>query len=233
MSYDSRTTPKRSILTPKSFRYVAFNPGLLREALPDHANTLKSRKSKDRKEQLRFLLFALCWLLFIYPFLSRMMETFGPSAIGGKSQVISTSQWNVIVAACTKDVDVVSNQEILAMDFFSVAGSVFVCLVALTKIIWLALQRHHQDSRLVQRVRDLWSRKRSQLSRLSLVLFIVLPIIAASQVWTVFTLRKFQKQIAHNAGNDDSDSQWTFGQIVAVTIFVPVIVESCFAWLYD
>lgn len=222
-----------SLLTILPPMYVAFNPGLLREPLPDHANTLKNQKSKDRKEQLRFLLFALCWLLFIYPFLSRMMETFGPSAIGGKSQVISTSEWNVIEAACTAGVDVVSNQEILAMDFFSVAGSVFVCLVALTKIIWLAVQRHHQDSRLVQRVRDLWSRKSSQLSRMSIVLFIALPIIAVSQLWTVFRLRKFQQQIAYNAGNDDSDSQWTFGQIAAVTIFVPVVVESCFAWLCD
>lgn len=222
-----------SLLTILPPMYVAFNPGLLREPLPDHASTLQSQKSKDRKEQLRFLLFALCWLLFIYPFLSRMMETFGPSAIGGKSQVISTSEWNVIETSCTAGVNVVSNREILAMDFFSVAGSIFVCLVAMTKIIWLAVQRHHKDSRLVQRVRDLWSKKSSQLSRLSIVLFVVLPIIAVSQLWTIFRLRRLQQQIAQNAGNSDSDSQWTFGQIAAVTIFIPVVVECRFAWLYD
>ena len=161
------------------------------------------------------------------------METFGPSAIGGKSQVISTSEWNVIETACTAGVDGVSNQEILAMDFFSVAGSVFVCLATVTKIIWLAVQRHHKDSRLVQRVRELWSQNSGQQSRLSMVLFIAIPIIAVSQLWTVFRLRTFQQQIAQIAGNDDSDGLWTFGQIVAVTIFVPGVVECCFAWLYD
>lgn len=139
-----------SLLTILPLMYVAFNPRLLREPQRDHASTFKGQKGKDRKEQLRFVLFALCWLLFIYPFLSRMMETFGPSAIGGKSQVISTDDWNVIETACTAGVDAVSNQETIAMDFFSVAGSVFVCLLALTKIIWLAAQRHHKDSRLVQ-----------------------------------------------------------------------------------
>ena len=222
-----------SLLTIIPLMYVAFNPGLLREPKPDHASTFKGQKSKDRKEQLRFVLFALCWLLFIYPFLSRMMETFGPSAIGGKSQVISTDDWNVIETACTAGVDAVSNHEIIAMDFFSVAGSVFVCLLALTKIIWLAAQRHHKDSRLVQRVHGLLSRNSSQLSRLSIVLFVAIPIIAVSQLWTIFRLRNFQQQIAENAGNADLDSQWTFGQIAAVTIFVPVAVECGFAWLYD
>ncbi len=222
-----------SSLTILPLMYVAFNPGLLREPQPDHASTRKGQKSRDRKEQLRFLMFALCWLLFIYPFLSRMMETFGPSAIGGKSQVISANEWNVIAIACTAGVDVISNHEILAIDFFSVAGSVFVCLLALTKIIWLAVQRHHKDSRVVQRVREFWSKNSTRLSRLSIALFITIPVIAVSQLWTVFRLRRFQQQIAQNAGNYDSDSQWTFGQIVAVTIFVPVVVECCFAWLYD
>ena len=222
-----------SLLTILPLMYVAFNPGLLREPQPDHASTLNGQKRRDRKEQLRFLLFALCWLLFVYPFLSRMMETFGPSAIGGKGQVISTNEWNVIATACTAGVDAISNPEILAMDFFSVAGSVFVCLLALTKIIWLAIQRHHKDSRVVQQARKFWSKNSVRLSRLSIALFITIPVIAVSQLWTVFRLRRFQQQIAQNAGNYDSDSQWTFGQIVAVTIFVPVVVECCFAWLYD
>lgn len=222
-----------SLLTILPLMHVAFNPGLLREPQPDHAGTRKEQKRRDRKEQLRFLQFALCWLLFIYPFLSRMMETFGPSAIGGKSQVISTDEWDVIATACTAGVDAPSNQEILAMDFFSVAGSVFVCLLALTKIIWLAVQRHHKDSRLVRQVRGLWSQHSRRLSRLSIALFVTVPLIAVSQLWTVFRLRRYQQQIARTAGNEDADGQWTFGQIVAVTIFVPVGVECCFAWLYD
>ena len=222
-----------SLLTILPPMYVAFNPGPLREPQPDHTNNPKGEKSKNRKEQLRFLLFALCWLLSIYPFLSRMMETFGPSAINN-SQIISANEWNSIEASCTAGVDPVSNQELLAMNIFSVAGSIFVCLVTVTKIAWLASQRHHGDSRLVRRVRGFWSRNRStRLRRLPIVLlFVAIPIIAVSQLWIVFRLRNFQRRVARKAGNEDDDGQWTFGQIAAVTIFVPVAVECCFAWLY-
>ena len=227
----AKITRAVSLVTILPLMSMAFNPDLLHEPQPDLASTPKGQKSKDRKEQLRFLLFALCWLLFIYPFLSGTMETFGPNAIG--TSIISTDEWNMIAATCTAGVDAVSNQETLAMDFFSLAGSIFVCLMALTKIIWLALQRHHPDSFFVQRVRKLRSYDSRQLSRLPMVLFVALLIIAISQLWTIFRLKSFQEQIAHNARNDDTDSQWTFGQIAAVTIFVPVGVECCFAWLYD
>ncbi len=220
-----------SLLTILPPMYVAFNPELLREPQPEQTGTLKGQKRKDRKEQLRFLLFALCWLLFMYPFLSRVMETYGPGAV--HYFTFTPPGWKLIETACNASVDAVSDREILAMDIFSVLGSVFVCLVALTKIIWLALQRQHKDSRLVRGVRGLWSKRRSQVSLLPIVLFVAIPIIAISQLWTVFRLRSFQQQMAQNAGNDDPDGQWTFGQIAAVTIFVPVAVECCFAWLYD
>ena len=222
-----------SLLTILPPMYVAFNPDLLREPQQDHASAPSGEKKKDRKEQLRFLLFALCWLLFIYPFLSRMMETFGPSAIN-KGQVISANEWDSIETLCTAGVDAISTHETLAMNFFSVAGSVVVCLMTLTKIIWLAVQRHHKDSRLVQRILIEFSKHSTQLRRVPVItLFVAMPIIAISQLWTIFRLRGFQQQMARNAGNYDADGQWTFGQIVAVTIFVPVGVECSFAWLYN
>ena len=227
----AKITGAVSLLTILPPMYVALNPSLLRTPQPDQVGTLNDKRSRNRKEQLRFLLFALCWLLFIYPFLSRMMETFGQSGI--YKETILANEWNVIEETCTAGVDAISDQEQLAMNVFSVAGSIFVSLMTLIKIIWLAVQRHHKDSRLVQRVRMAWSQNSTRLRRFSIVLFVVIPIIAISQLWTIFRLRSFQQQIARNAGNYDSDGQWTFGQIAAVTIFVPVAVECCFAWLYD
>jgi hypothetical protein len=32
------------------------------------------------------------------------------------------------------------------------------------------------------------------------------------------------------AGGDFPDEQWTFGQIVAVTVYIPVFVEIVFTW---
>ena len=216
-----------SLLTMLPITYVAFNPGLLRyqstQTLP------RSQKSKDSKEQLRSLLFALCLLLFIYPFLSRMMETFGPSMIGGNSNIISTSEWDIIQSMCVANADPITSKEVVAMDVFSVAGSLFVCLLGLTKVIWLAIKKHHGQSQFVQYVHNR-SSKWTHTTQLAVALFVLVPIIAVSQLWTVFRLRRFQEQVSANSGNADSDGQWTFGQIVAVTVFVPVLVECWFTW---
>lgn len=217
-----------SLLTMLPITYVAFNPGLLRHRSAEAPS--ENRKSKDRKEQVRFLLFALCLLLFIYPFLSRMMETFGPSMIGGNSNIISTSEWDIIQSMCLANVDPITSKEIVAMNVFSVAGSLFVYSLGLTKVIWLAIKKHHGQSRFVQYFHDR-SFKWRHSTQLALPLFVPVPLIAVSQLWIVFRLRRFQDQVSANSGNVDSDTQWTFGQIVAVTIFLPVVVECWFTWL--
>lgn len=229
----AKITRAISLLTILPLIYIAFNPDLLREPLSNIKIKGKSQKTKEREEQLRFLLFAVCWIIFIYPFFSRMMETFGPSMIGGNNAVISTSEWNSIQAVCLVDVNSITKMEMTAMDFFALAGSLLVCLPALTKIVWLAIQRRHGDSRLVDYVQKYLLRRKGQKSRLLMALFIAIPVIAVSQLWTILRLRGFQQQVSQGSGNQDSDGQWTFGQIAAVTIFVPVLVECWFAWLYE
>lgn len=217
-----------SLLTMLPITYVAFNPGLLRYKSAETSS--RSQKSRDRKAELRFLLFALCLLLFIYPFLSRMMETFGPIMIGGNSNIISTSEWDIIQSMCLANVDPITSKEVVAMDVFGVAGSLFVCSLGLTKVIWLALKKHHGQSRFVQYFHNQCSKWRDS-TQLALALFVSVPIIAVGQLWTIFRLRRFQEQVSANSANVDSDTQWTFGQIVAVTIFLPVLVDCGFTWL--
>ena len=224
----ARITWAISLLTMLPITYVAFNPDLLRYQYAESPSG--SQKSKDRKAQLRFFLFALCLLLFIYPFLSRMMETFGPSIIGGNSNIISTSEWDIIQSMCLANVVPITSKEVVAIDVFSVAGSLFVCSLGLTKVIWLALKKHHGRSHFVQYFHNQCSKWRDSI-QLALALFVSVPIIAVSQLWTIFRLRRFQEQVSANSGNLDLDTQWTFGQIVAVTIFLPVLVECWFTWL--
>lgn len=222
-----------SLLTMLPVMYVAFNSDLLREPLSITKTSGKRQKIKDRKEQLRFLLFVVCWVISIYPFLSRMIETFGSSMMGGNNAVISTSEWNSVQAVCLADANSITQKEMTAMDFFAVAGSLLVCLPTLTKIVWLAIQRQHGDSRLVDYVQKYLLRRKGQKNRLLMALFIAIPVIAISQLWTILRLRGFQQQVSQASGNQNIDGQWTFGQIAAVTIFVPVLVECWFAWLYE
>ncbi|KAL8831649.1 MAG: hypothetical protein Q9170_005203 [Blastenia crenularia] len=212
-----------SLLTLLPLLYIAYLPQLLQSQ-----DLSKQSSKQNAKESLRFGLFAVCWLLSMYPFYSKMVGYFGPSLIGnGPNQVISNDEWNVIAGMCTAGVKDISDEELIAMQFFGVSGSLFVCICALLKIIWLGLQRQHEDSRLVQRIR----KHRVDVGpKISVLFLTLLPIFAISQIWTILRLRGFQADISKNTGNSDFDSEWTFGQIAAITVFAPVTVECWFRW---
>lgn len=212
-----------SLLTMLPLMYLAYLPQLLEGLGPE-----KSNAKRVSKQKLRFGLFSICWLLSLYPFYSRMVGYFGPSLIGnGEGQVISDEEWNTVLASCTRDIKHISNQELIAMQFFGVAGSLFLSLCTLLKVVWLGLQRQHEHSKLVQRI----GRYQPLIEPKSIILFLVLlPVFAISQIWTILRLRYFQAGISKITGNEYFDYQWSFGQIAAVTVFVPVLVECCFRW---
>jgi hypothetical protein len=55
-------------------------------------------------------------------------------------------------------------------------------------------------------------------------------VLLSLQFWGFFRLRSYQKDITTAAGGDFPDEQWTFGQIVAVIVYMPVLVEVAFTW---
>lgn len=138
-AYTAEITWAISLLTILPPMYIAFSPHLFEYPTIKATSNPESQKTIDLRKQLKFLLFGLCWLLFIYPFLSRMMETFGPSMIGGDGEVISESDWGIIVQECSVPVGSLIARETTAMNVLSVAGSLFVCLLTITKIVWLAM----------------------------------------------------------------------------------------------
>lgn len=212
-----------SLLTLLPLLYFAYMPKLLQRP-----NLDKQIAKQNAKQNLRFGLFSLCWLLSMYPFYSKMVGYFGPSLIGnGPHKVISDDDWNLIEAVCTANVKDISSQELVAMQFFGLAGSLFVCICALLKIIWLGMQRQHDDSRLVHRIRKY---RVGVGPKISILFLTLLPIFAISQIWTILRLRRFQADIAKDTENLNSDNEWAFGQIAAVTVFAPVLVECCFCW---
>ncbi|KAL8807862.1 MAG: hypothetical protein Q9200_004514 [Gallowayella weberi] len=157
-----------------------------------------------------------------------MVGYFGPSLIGnGGDQVISDDEWNTIQATCASNVESLSNQEVTIMQCFGVTGSLLLSLCTMLKIVWLGVQRQHQDSKLVQRI----CKYQPSIGPKFTVAFLVLvPVFAISQIWTILRLRHFQASIAMNTGNQALDYQWSFGQIAAMSVFLPVLVECCFRY---
>ena len=215
-----------SLLTLLPLVYVALVLNLLMDK-ESRGRELERAKSK---ESLRFLLFTVCWLLSIYPFFSKMIGYFGPSLIGnGPGNAISDKDWDTIEKSCTQNVKEITQSETTAMAVFGVTGSLTVSIATITKIIWLGAQRQHGNSKFVASLRK---RQFLKSSWVPITIFIVIPILGISQLWTILRVRQFQMEIARNAGNTDADGQWTFGQVAAVTVFVPVAVEAWFSWHY-
>ncbi|KAL8708039.1 MAG: hypothetical protein Q9220_007035 [cf. Caloplaca sp. 1 TL-2023] len=215
-----------SLLTMLPLLYAAYIPSLLYKSKDD-----KPSQKEQAKQSLRFGLFSVCWVLSMYPFYSKMVGYFGPSLIGnGPDHVISDRDWETLQAMCTGNVRDISKRELVAMQLFGVAGSLFVSICALLKVIWLALQRQHEDSKLI---RLLHNNRAAIGPRMSILFLVTLPLFAISQLWTILRLRQFQAAISSNTGNIDHDSEWTFGQIAAITVFVPVFVECWFRWARD
>ncbi|KAL9600982.1 MAG: hypothetical protein Q9219_002804 [cf. Caloplaca sp. 3 TL-2023] len=214
-----------SMLTLLPLMYVAYTPQLLQCPSSEEQST-----KNDAKQNLRFGLFSLCWLLSMYPFYSKMVGYFGPSLIGnGTKQVIADDEWNIVPAMCTAHTKDISSEELVGIKCFGVSGSVFVCICALLKVIWLALQRQHTKSYLIHWIR---SHQVDLGSKISVTFLTLLPIFAISQIWTILKLRRFQAEISNITGNVDLDSRWTFSQIAAVTLFTPVLIECWFHWRY-
>ncbi|KAL8691746.1 MAG: hypothetical protein Q9218_003095 [Villophora microphyllina] len=221
----AKITRAASLLCLLPLLYVTLMPQLLHSPfiLGEHP-----RQKPNTEESLRFGQFALCWLLSLYPFYSKMVDYFGPSLIGnGPHRVISDDNWSIISNMCTSNVTAVSPEEAFAMQILGVSGSLFVCICVLLKIIWLAMQKQHMDSWLVRWIR---SYGLTAGPRLCIAIFVLLPAFAVGQIWTIFRLRRFQADIAKNAGNLDIDNEWSFGQVAGVTVFAPVLIECWFYW---
>jgi hypothetical protein len=61
------------------------------------------------------------------------------------------------------------------------------------------------------------------------VVSVVVSTLLAAQFWAFFRLRQFQSDMIKAAGGRFPDEQWTFGQIVAVVVFLPVATEVLFS----
>ena len=224
-----------SLLTLLPLVYGFLSPGQL-ELLPvpsgnsNQPNVDQDKEEGKRQRNMRALLFLLSWGVSFYPFLSRAIAAFSQSLIGDEpGSVISTAEWDTIVSICFSGVPPLRDSEDTAMTFFGLFGWLLLSAVSIVQLVGLGIQKHHEDSRIGQYLRR---RKESKNKhrKLQMTLFATFSIIIVVHFWMYFRLQSLQVQVADHSGNSDVDGQWTFGQVVAVTVFFPVLVEGWYAW---
>jgi uncharacterized membrane protein len=145
--------------------------------------------------------------------------------------VISTVDWGFIEEACFKDVQVVSSGSETAMTAFGIVSWLLVTIIVVCKIFLSAtkgsFKRQHK-----------WLKNRNFSFDADtangfwvwLALIATVFMILIVQFWAFFRLRRFQRDMNEAAGGNFPDDQWTFGQVVSIVIFIPVVVEVFFLW---
>ncbi|KAF1967220.1 hypothetical protein BU23DRAFT_573394 [Bimuria novae-zelandiae CBS 107.79] len=192
---------------------------------------LPSAKSRAREGE-RFLLFVLCWMVSYFPFFSQMAGTFGRSQIGDNAgAVISSIDWNKIYDACFSGVETLSEQDQNAMLGFGITSWLVIIVIVVSWMIISSLKE--QLEKVTKIVKDGPIGKHTDRVRTifswSLLNFVVL-LLLLGQLWTFFRLQRFQRGMVLAAGRDPADNHWSFGQIVSVVLFMPVLVEVMFLW---
>lgn len=227
-----------SVLTLLPLLYCTFIPRLghavegLEECNEGPRHFHRKLKEAYRRECLRHYLFILCWMLSLYPFLSRLIETYGPSKIGdGDDAAISNADWTIIWAACHEDVVEVSGKEMDMVNATGITSWLFISIFAIASMVGFGVRRNHPNSNLnlvIDQASLLPEEDRKSSRRTTAVawaIMVVVPLFSALQFWAYFRLQKYQRDISKATGGADADVEWGFGQVVALTLFVPILVE--------
>lgn len=212
------------IVTPLSSSLLAGIPDNQEDAAPD-----------DDKDSTRFSLFVLCWALAFYPFYSKMNAAFGPSKIqkhhASGHSVITPKQWKVIEGICFRNTKQITYTETNLMTAFVMLAYIPLSLFVLGRIFWHGVEKNHNGSTLHKKLQTMSRRVPSGVTNaLPVVVFGSIPLIACGLLWSIIRAQRTQMQLTASYGGIDSDNYWTFGQIVAVTIFAPVVVECWSSW---
>jgi hypothetical protein len=189
-------------------------------------------ETEDRRD-LRLILVCTSWSMFLYTFISRMIANYGPSQIGvphpGAPQpVLTTNQARNIAFLCYDGREGLSASENIAFQVFALGGSLFVSVAVLGALGWGVAERFERAWLTRLRKASLIKWLHTASAQKFLIAFVTLWSIP--QLWAVVRFRSMQQALAVSIGSADYDNSWSFGQIVAVTVFLPVLIELLFVY---
>jgi hypothetical protein len=115
------------------------------------------------------------------------------------------------------------------MSIFGIGGWLFLSVLAVSNITSLVIEERHSKSKIARFLNyKYWARKLTWMRRpmTAWILFVVVAVLEVSQIWAYFLMQRQQYQMTQVEGVPYLDDQWAFGQVVAVVVFAPVLVEA-------
>ena len=227
-----RITQSISMLTLLPLLYILAVLPLERSSEKDSGDGSDSSDSHIDAENggahsvKRLSLFLLCWALAFYPFYSTVGNAFSPSKIR-KGAPIDRHRLAIIEGICFENVHVPTAAEYNLTTAFVMLAYLPLSVGVVGCVLCIGIERNHPGSAAQRRLKSFRKRFHNRVPpRMILAVLAMLSSLASGLLWSVFRIRQFQQQLVFAIGGSDADGNWTFGQVVAVTVFVPVLVEG-------
>ena len=185
------------------------------------------REAEASKSSDAFWFLVLCWLLAIYPFFSKMSAAFGRSDICDRPDcAISQEQFNIIRGICLRKTDTITTIEGRLMTAFVMLTYIPLSLFVIGRIVWYGLRTNAVEIPIGKGVASRAMKAlQSQKRRVPKVALIMVGLNACGLLWSIFRPKGSQQELDVVISGVSADNTWTFGQIVAVTVFAPVVWE--------
>lgn len=214
----------------------------------------QDRKEQEESYRVRRLLFYLALVLFCYPFLSQCMHNWAPSVIGegnapGGATWITDAEQAKLEDLCFGQVNPLSGTESIVVAGFELAASLVVFIYAVLDLRKqlgrvggdvLLKSAGNTNDRPASAVASLDSYLESPdeptFDSATIVWMVVLLgplLLSIPLLWAIFRMRGIQRELAKVTGSTYVDNDWSFGQVVSIVMFAPVVVEFARAGLHE
>jgi len=141
---------------------------------------------------------------------------------------------NALTSLCLNGIPIFSSAEQTVLTAFGVAGSLIVLMYGPIILLWIVLTTYFPKLVKIVKEKAMHAIPQRGRDRLAIRFFIILiPILTVPGFWGIFRLRSIQRSLAIATNNAYVDNEWTFGQVVAVMLFVPVFTELGFSAMQD
>lgn len=185
---------------------------------------------RDKKSELRTCMTALAFILFLITFICRMINTYSNRRIGsGGEAVISGEESEQLDLLCFGAVPRLSPSGSTMVETFSVGASLWISCNVVLALIDQCIDESDRSwvtAALHELTRCLRGDIIGIIISVSGLTFWSIPLF-----WALMKLRSWQKTFAASIDETSGSGVWTFGQIIAVVVFLPVLNELLHQYL--
>lgn len=190
----------------------------------------KKAYNEQLQKRYRLMLLGLNLALFVYPFVSQCTHNWAPTDIGqgngpGGTTIVEKPEWDALTETCFTSHNTsnpLSNVESTVISVFQLTGSITYIIVTVWKFLFLLLAYLKIHTRKKLKFFTSFSYIRWLCKAL---VFLGPLLLSIPLLWSIFRLRDLQRGLAEATQNIYPDNFWSFGQVMAIVIFIPVITD--------